>query len=128
MTDTFADSIKRIYEPLNNSENFKEKFKDKQFKIILNPKDGDYAALISIAKGNILIEGIKNKPKQNLDKETLGWDGFLQTKIEIFKDIGDGKLKGKDIVKKVVAGKIKVKGLKYLTQFAELGSLLRSNV
>ena len=125
MPDNFADSIKKIYEPLNESEKFKEKYKEEQFKILLNPKDGEYAALLSVNKGNITVESIKNKPKQNLDKETLGWDGFLQTKIEIFKDIGDGKLKGGDIVKKVVTGKIKVKGPKFLTQFAELGSLLK---
>jgi len=127
MSDTFADSIKKIYEPLNESEKFKEKYKEEQFKILLNPKDGEYAALLSIDKGKISIESIRNKPKQNLDKETLGWDGFLQTKIEIFKDIGDGKLKGGDIVKKVVTGKIKVKGPKYLTQFAELGSILKED-
>ena len=125
MPDTFADSIKKIYEPLNQSEKFKGIFKEEQFKILLNPKDGDFAALISIKNGQISVESIKNKPKQNLGKESLGWDGYLQTKIEIFKDIGEGKLKGGDIVKKVVTGKIKVKGPKFLTKFAELGSLLR---
>ncbi|MFW9939122.1 MAG: hypothetical protein ACFFD5_15860 [Candidatus Thorarchaeota archaeon] len=127
MPENFGDSIKRIYEPLNKSEKFKEKYKEEQFKVLLNPKDGDYAALLSIDKGKISVESIRNKPKLNLDKETLGWDGFLQTKIEIFKDIGDGKLKGGDIVKKVVTGKIKVKGPKFLTQFAELGSILKED-
>ncbi|MFX1357000.1 MAG: hypothetical protein ACFFA8_06910 [Promethearchaeota archaeon] len=127
MPENFGDSIKRIYEPLNQSEKFKEKYKEEQFKVLLNPKDGDYAALLSIDKGKISVESIRNKPKLNLDKETLGWDGFLQTKIEIFKDIGDGKLKGGDIVKKVVTGKIKVRGPKFLTQFAELGSILKED-
>jgi putative sterol carrier protein len=127
MPENFADSIKKIYEPLNESEKFKEIYKEEQFKILLNPKDGEYAALLSIDKGKISVESIRNKPKQNLDKGALGWDGFLETKIEIFKDIGDGKLKGGDIIKKVVIGKIKVKGPKFLTQFSELGSILKED-
>jgi len=37
---TFAEAILNTYGPLNNNEKFKEKFADKSFKILLNPKDG----------------------------------------------------------------------------------------
>lgn len=123
--ETFADIIKARYEVLNNNESFKEKFSEESFKILLNPKDGSYAALIIVDKGTLSVESIENKPKENIKKGNLNWDGLLQTKRETFRDIGDGKLERKEIVKKVVTGKIKVKGADYLVKFGELSLLLR---
>jgi len=127
MVGTFADGIMRVYEPLNNIEAFKEKYKEESFKILLNPKDGRYAALIIVDHGTLTVESIENKPKENLDKKILKWDASMRTKIQMFKDIGDGKLSSKDITKKVITGKIKVKNPKFLIKFSELGSILREN-
>jgi len=127
MVGTFADGIKKVYGPLNNIEAFKEKYKEDSFKILLNPKDGNYAALITVDHGTLTVEGIENKPKDNLDKKTLNWDASMKTKIQMFKDIGDGKLSSKDITKKVITGKIKVKNPKFLVKFSELGAILRED-
>jgi len=37
---TFAEAILNRYGPLNTINKFKEKYADKSFKILLNPKDG----------------------------------------------------------------------------------------
>ena len=121
---TFGESIAKIYESLNNNEIFKEKFKDDTFKILLNPKDGKDAALITIDKGFISVNSIDNSSKDNLDKTILGWDGFIQTTIELFNAIGKGKLSGGDFAKKVATRKIKIKNPKILKKFSELGALL----
>ena len=122
---TFAETIANIYEPLNSNEKFKEKYKNDTFKILLNPKDGKFAALITIDNGTLSVESIENTSKKNLDQKVLGWDGLMYTTKELFSSIGKGELSTGDIAKKVVTRKIKVKNTKILTKFSELGSILR---
>lgn len=122
---TFADAIANIYEPLNSNEKFKEKYKDEMFKILLNPKDGNFAALITVDKGILTVNSIENTSKKNIDQKMLGWDGFMQTTKELFSAIGRGELSSGEITKKVVTRKIKVKNPKMLTKFSELGAILR---
>lgn len=121
--DEFVESIKNSYESLNNNPKFKDEFKDATFKILLNPEDGQLAALIRINTGIVSVKGIRNKPKENIKKEELGWDGYMKTTRQTFKDIGEGKLTSKDIRKKVLTRKIKVKGLKYMTFFSRMSAL-----
>ena len=80
----FAGIVSKLVVPLNENEKFKERFKDTQVKVLLNAKDGKYAALLIIDKANIYVEGMKNTPKKNLKKKVVGWDGLLQTKTSIF--------------------------------------------
>ncbi len=122
--ENYADLVKKAFEPLNNNDKFKEKFKDEQFKILLNPKDDEYASLIIVDKGTVSVEKIANKPKENISKKVLGWDGLVQTTKQLFDDIAAGKLSTRDIVKKITTRKIKVKNLKLLPKLAEMQALL----
>ena len=72
---TFAEAILKTYNPLNTVEKFKEDYAEKSFKILLNPKDGQYAALITVDKGILAVEGIGNQNKNKIEQEVLGWDG-----------------------------------------------------
>lgn len=123
----FAKSIKEGYESLNTNEKFKEQFKDANFKILLNPKDREYAALVTVENGIVSVGGIKNTPKENVSKEKLGWDSYMKTTRQTFKEIGDGTLSSRDIRRKVLARKIKVKGLKYLASFSQMSALRRGD-
>jgi len=109
----FAGIVAKEIEPLNSIEKFKEDFKDKVIKILLNAKDGKYAALLVIDHGRIYVEGIENKPKENIKKKVVGWNGLLQTDTQTFVDIlsGDNVTTGK-IVAKILARKIKIRGIK----------------
>ncbi len=126
--DKFVKDIKETYEPLNENKKFKEKYKDMNFKILMNPKDGEYAALVTIDKGTITVEGIRNEPKENITKEKLDWDGYIKTTKKIFKDIGDGKLTQKDIITKAITRKVKLKGPKYLIHLNKMRSLSGADV
>ena len=119
---TFAEAILRTYGPLNFLQKFKEKYADQSFKILLNPKDGQYAALINVENGKMTVEGIKNKPKEKLDKKTVGWDGFIETTIALFDELGKGKLSQGDIAKKMVARKIKIKNVNVVAKLSEMMS------
>lgn len=121
---TFAEAILNTYGPLNTIDKFKEKYAEKSFKILLNPKDGQFAALITVDNGVVTVEGIDNQDKNNLDQKALGWDGFMQTTKALFDEIGKGNLSQSDIVKKVVARKIKMKNIKFVAKLSEMSALL----
>ena len=109
----FAGVVAKQVEPLNSIEKFKEDFKDTELKILLNAKDGKYAALLVIDKGSVYIEGIENKPKENIKKKVVGWDGLLQAKTQIFVDLLGGEdISMGSIVGKILTGKIKIRGIK----------------
>lgn len=120
----FAGIVSKQVEPLNDNEKFKEKFKDTQVKVLLNAKDGKYAALLIIDKGTIYVEGFENNPKKNLKKKVVGWDGLLQTKTKTFiellesDDISLGKVIGK-----ILTGRIKIRGTKHVLILLSLFSL-----
>ena len=118
-----AGILSKLVEPLNGNEKFKEKFKDREIKVLLNAKDGKYAALLVIDHGKVYVEGIKNKPKKNLKKKVVGWDGLLQAKTSIFlklietDDISMGKVVGK-----ILTGRIKIRGIKHVLVLLQLFS------
>jgi hypothetical protein len=120
----FAGIVSKQVEPLNNNEKFKEKFKDTQVKVLLNAKDGKYAALLVIDKATIHVEGFKNNPKKDLKKKVLGWDGLLQAKTKTF----IGLLESEDIslgnvIGKILTGRIKIRGIKHVLVLLPLFSL-----
>ncbi|MHA2398659.1 MAG: hypothetical protein ACXADU_07195 [Promethearchaeota archaeon] len=120
----FAGIVSKQVEPLNNNEKFKEKFKDTEVKVLLNAKDGKYAALLVIDKGKIYVEGIKNKPKTNLKKKVAGWDGLLQMSTESFvKLLETDELSVGKIVGKILIGKVKIRGIKKVLTLLELFKL-----
>ena len=122
---TFAEAILKTYGPLNDNDRFKEKFADQSFKILLNPKDGKYAALIIVNDGAVSINGLDNQDKKNLDQKELDWDGFMQTTLTMFDEIGKGNLTQNDIIRKVVARKIKIKNPKVLAKLSEMAAFLK---
>ena len=109
----FAGVVAKQVEPLNSIEKFKEDFKDRELKILLNAKDGKYAALLVIDKGKVYVEGIENKPKENIKKKVVGWDGLLQAKTQIFVELLGGEdISMGSIVGKILTGRMKIRGIK----------------
>ena len=117
----FAAIVSKLVVPLNENVKFKERFKDTEVKVLLNAKDGKYAALLVIDKGTIYVEGMKNKPKKNLKKKVVGWDGRLQTKTSVFLELleGDEISMGK-VIWKVLTFRIKIKGIKHVLLLLQL--------
>ena len=108
----FAGVVSKQVEPLNSIEKFKEDFKNTELKILLNAIDGKMAALLIIDKGKISVEGIENKPKENIKKKVAGWDGRIQAKTQVFVDLlGGAKVSTGSVIGKILTGKIKIRGL-----------------
>jgi hypothetical protein len=117
----FAGVVSKQIEPLNDIEKFKEDFKERTIKILLNATDGKNAALIVIDKGTILVEEVKNNPKESLKKKKVGWDGRIQAKTNDFvelltsEDLSIGRVVGK-----VLTFKIRIRGLRKALTLLEL--------
>ena len=117
----FAKVVAKEVEVLNTIEQFKEDFKDSELKILLNAKDGKYAALLVIDKGKVFVESIENNPKENIKKKNAGWDGLLQTKTEVFVDLlGGGDISMGSIIWKILTFRIKIKGIKNVLTLLKL--------
>ena len=99
-------------------------FKDTEVKILLNAKDGKYAALIVIDKGKIYVDGIENSPKENIKKKVAGWDGLLQADTQVFLDLlGGGDVTTGQVVAKILTRKIKIRGIKNVLILMQLFEL-----
>jgi hypothetical protein len=117
----FAGIVSKQVEPLNEIEKFREDFKERELKILLNAKDGKWAAMLIIDHGKIYVEGIKNEPKENIKKKNAGWDGLLQTKTETFVDLlGGENLSMGSIVAKILTFRIKIRGIKNVLVLLDL--------
>ena len=120
----FAGIVSKQVEPLNEMEKFKQKFKDTEVKVLLNAKDGKWAALLILDKGKIYVEGIKNNPKENIKKKNAGWDGLLQTTTASFLEIlGGGNVSTGKVIRKILTGKIKIRGIKHVLVLLQLFDL-----
>ena len=120
----FASIVAKQIEPLNEMEKFKEKFKDIEVKVLLNAKDGKWAALLIIDRGKIYVEGIKNEPKENIKKKNAGWNGLLQTTTPLFLEIlGSDELSIGKVIRKILVGKVKIRGIKHVLVLLQLFNL-----
>lgn len=120
----FASIVSKQVEPLNENEKFKERFKDTEVKVLLNAKDGKWAALLIIDKGKIYVEGFKNNPKENIKKKNADWDGLLQTTTPMFLELlGSEKVSTGKVIRKILTRKIKIKGIKHVLVLLKLFEL-----
>ncbi|MFX0004335.1 MAG: hypothetical protein ACFFAA_02770 [Promethearchaeota archaeon] len=120
----FAGIVAKQVEPLNENEKFKHIFKDTDEKVLLNAKDGKWAAMLIIDKGKIYVEGIENIPKENIKKKNAGWYGLLQTTTPIFMELlGSENMSTGKVIKKILSGKIKIRGIKHVLVLLKLFDL-----
>jgi len=67
-----------------NKERFDHMIEGKRTRVVYNPRDGKWAAVITLDKGNIEVQGIKNNPKEVLKRKNLLWWGYLETSTKNF--------------------------------------------
>ncbi|MHA2007302.1 MAG: hypothetical protein ACXABO_14730 [Promethearchaeota archaeon] len=116
--------VSRLVEPLNENGEFKERYRNTKVRVLLNAKDGKYAALIIINNGTIHVDGFKNKPKVNLKKKVAGWDGLIQAKTATLLELVESKkISISKVVGKIIIGKIKIRGIKKVLVLLDLFKL-----
>ena len=122
----FAVLIKSILTPLNENKEFQEKFRNVTTKILLNASNLNHAAIIIVDKGLVRVESIPNKPKENLRKQKVGWDAFLEMDTQTFLAIAMNRLSLFGVAKKVLTRKIKIRGIRKLLILLKIFRFLAS--
>jgi len=120
----FGGLIYSVMIPLNEKEKFKEKFAESQLKILINASNLNYAALIIIDKGTVDVESVPNKPKENLKKENVGWDAFLEMDSGVFLAFAMKRLSLPGMGKLILKREVKVKGLRKLMVMMQMMKIL----
>ncbi len=69
-----------------NEPKVKQLIRGVRSRIVFNPKDGDWAALITIENDNIDVKGIDKTSKEIFKRKYLLWWGYLEAKVEDFMD------------------------------------------
>ena len=110
----FAGLIASGLLPLNENQKFKEQFAKTDIKILLNAINVNFAALIIIKNGNLKVESIPNKPKENLKKKIVGWDALMAMDTQTYLALAMNRLPMSKLGLKVLTGKVKVRGFRKL--------------
>ncbi|MFX1452246.1 MAG: hypothetical protein ACFFCM_15520 [Promethearchaeota archaeon] len=108
----FVGLIFKQFNPLNENEIFKEKFKKISLIFLLNPIDQLTAAKVIFDKGTVAIKECKKlEPLMEMEKDLLGYDAMLQVTTQMLSDFAMGKLSILQLLKEKMKDKnIKIKG------------------
>ncbi|MFX0057643.1 MAG: hypothetical protein ACFE85_11545 [Candidatus Hodarchaeota archaeon] len=120
----FAGLIANVMEPLNRNPKFKEAFKDTERKILINASNLNYAALLIIENGTLVVKSISNKPKSNLKKKAIGWDGYISMDTQIFLKLAMKRLPIIKLGLMIITGKVKIRGIFKLLVMLKLIKIL----
>ncbi len=118
----FAHMIYNQFErPLKDNQKFKEKYKDAKLKIFLNITDATHAALLTIDKGAITVNGILQTDKEGLIKAAEDVDALIKTDMNTF--VSMENMSTLKTIGKIFGGKLKIKGGKNLRILQDLRKL-----
>ena len=124
----FAVLINSILSPLNENERFQEKFGNIHTKILLNASNLNHAAIIIVENGLLSVESVPNKPKENLEKQKIGWNAFLEMDTQIFLAIAMNRLSLFGVAKMWLTRKVKMRGIRKLLILLKIFKFLTSNI
>ena len=120
----FAGLLNNVLNPLNENEYFKTKFSDTKVKILINAWNANFAALIIIDEGKLRVESIPNESKDDLKKEKIGWDAYVEMDTQTFLAFAMKRLSLIGLAKKVITRKVKLKGLFKLLTLMKIMKIL----
>ena len=120
----FARLIHSVLGPLNENSKFQEKFKNTEAKILLNASNLKHAALIVIDHGVLNVKSIPNKPKANLKKKKIGWNGFLEMDTQTFLNLALNRVSRLGVAKLWVTHKIRIRGIRTLLLLLNIFKIL----
>lgn len=120
----FAGLIANIMNPLNNDPNFIQAFKNTNRKILINATNLQYAALLTIDKGTIRIEAIRNEPVSNLKKNIAHWNGYVAMDTQLFLGLATKRISILKLGLKILRFEVKVRGILKLFTLLKLLKLL----
>ncbi len=121
----FAALIEKIMSNLNDNSKFKENYKKEKLIYVINASNLNHAGLVIIENGTITVKSIPNKPKTNLSKKKLKWDGLISMDSQIFLGLAMDKISVIGIGVRWLTGKVKMKGLFKLLKLLKIFEMLK---
>ena len=116
----YAGIVSNILFPLNENRKFQRHFRHKNLKFLLNSPGWVHAALVIIEKGTIRVEGIKNKPAENIHRDVLLWDGYLEMDTLLYSAVLTKRKSLMQLAKVWLTGEIRLKGMLSLPNLIRL--------
>lgn len=116
----YAGIVSNILFPLNENRRFQRHFRHKNLRFLLNSPGWVYAALVIIEKGTIRVEGIKKKPAENIHRDVLRWDGYLEMDILLYSAVLTKRKSLIEVAKAWLKGEIRLKGMLSLPDLIRL--------
>ncbi len=107
---------------VKDTEECKYLIKGQRTRVLFNPKDGKWAALITIKDDVITVEGIRNTNKKDLSRKKLFWWGYFEATLADMMNASTWKT-GKWL-RKMAGGK--VKGASQIALVGQVLALARS--
>jgi hypothetical protein len=74
----FAALIGNLIDSVKETKECKDLIDGMKTRVLLNNKEGDWAALVTIINNCITVEGVENQPKENVSRERLKWWGYWE--------------------------------------------------
>lgn len=102
-----------------NEAKVKELIRGVRSRIVFNPKDGDWAALITIENDKIDVKGIDKRLSEDLVKKRkyLLWWGYLEAKVKDFMDTEKSSFKW---FLKMITFRAKLRGIPHVKLVQEI--------
>ena len=119
----FAGIIYSMLKPLNTNKRFTERFSQDNYSLLLVAKDDSNAIKLNVKDGQIEFTPIRND-KVEINKIKADVNGVIFTTRPTFMALGLGKV---NPLKAILTGRLKIKGLKYITSFTKYFPLLRED-
>ena len=116
----YAGIVSNILFPLNENRRFQRHFRQKNIRFLLNSPGWLYAALVIIEKGTIRVEGIKNTPAENIRRDVLRWDAYLEMGTLLYSAVLTKRKSLMELAKAWLKGDIKIKGMLSLPDLIRL--------
>ena len=120
----FAVLISSVLVPLNENNKFQEKFKNTSAKILLNASNLNYAALIVIDEGFVSVKSILNKPRENLKKNKVSWNAFLEMDTQTFLALAMNRISMLGVAKLWLTRKVRIRGIRTLLLLLKMLKML----
>lgn len=74
----FPALIGKLIDSVKDTMECKELIEGMKTRVLFNNKEGKWAALVTVLNNQITVEGVENKPKENISRERLKWWGYWE--------------------------------------------------
>jgi hypothetical protein len=123
----YAGIIRNTMTALNDNADFRRRYARVSRRFLFNSPHWQYAALVDIDKGAVRVDAVANQPVGDLSRAVLRWDGFVEMESGLFLALLTRRCSMIGVMRKWLAGEIKLRGWRNLFLLWDLSHILTNN-